>query len=503
MRFQNLEVSQLFKNASSKIACLLAACVLSWSGTTSAQAQDEFKPLLQKLPAGANAIIAIDADGLRNSAMGQAQDWTSKNEAAYVNTPFVLPPEASRIIVASQLSPADDFQESWGLAVMNLKEPLSARVIARAEGGKVDEIAGLPTVISPNDAYFVSFSDEILGVMSPANRQVVSRWIAGTAKPSPFGTSVFLEESVRSLGGNSQIVMAIDLQDAFAPDQIDAALKQSPFVKDKPSEMEAWKKVLLSLTGVKLSIAVDQKISGQLSVEFGTDPAALNEHAKDAIINALHKFGVGFASIDTWKMNQSGNTIMLNGNLELTDLRKIMSLLELPSSNFSTLSESEPAKEDETTKVATASQKYFKSVMTLVKDLEHEFKTNQDARRTMGIVYLQRYADRIDDLPILNVDKELVTFGLTVAESLRGTGVTQGMSGVKTGVRKSSVYETDARYNNDNDYYEYRSSQSIKNQIAREEGAVAVEARFNNWKQIEDNAASMRVQMTQKYSVEF
>ena len=479
-------------------SCLTVALFFTTNATGLVQAEQDFPSLMTKIPASANAVVVIDADKLRNSELGKKNKWADKNEAAYVNSPFILPPEANRIVIGSQLNPNNHFSQAWELAVMSLVEPISMRSIARAENGQLDEIAGIPAVGTPGNAYFVQLSDDVLGVMSPANRQLVARW--ATLFENPQDQDGYLSKAVQDVNDGAQIVLAIDLKNAVIPYQLSESLSESEFIQKKKHDQSQWEGIINSLLGVKLTVAVADKIEGKLSVDFASDPTGLGKDAKDAIIVALGRSGVGIESLDSWNLSQSQNQIRLEGELSIADLRKIMSILEMPGSDYSSQAESQPATESQVDLVAEASKKYYQSVSALLKDIEGEFKTNRDARHNFASTYMQRYAKRIDELPILNVDDELINFGLMVSETLRDTSVVQGTSNIQSGVRKSSVYKSNNVYDYNNTY---RSTSSMKTQIAREEQAVASTARFNNWKEIQDATANIRVQMTKKYGVEF
>lgn len=96
--------------------------------------------LLKRVPGGANAMMVIDVAALQSTPMAQAPGWAKKHEAAFVERPMMLPPEASRIVLASQLNFAGELNVDWEVAVMSLLEPLSMRSIARSEGGYLDKI---------------------------------------------------------------------------------------------------------------------------------------------------------------------------------------------------------------------------------------------------------------------------------------------------------------------------------------------------------------------------
>lgn len=464
----------------------------------SLKAEEQFSTLVTKVPAGANAVIAIDANGLRSSPLGKQKDWAAKNEAAYVNTPFILPPEADKLVVASQLNPNKQLERVWSVAVMSLDEPVSMRAIARAENGTLDDVAGIKAVESPGDVYYLELSDDLLGMMSPANRQLVATW--ASVFQSRQNQSPYLIESIEELAGGPQIVLALDLKNAVNPQRIRQKLAEAEVVKASKADVDQWASLLETLQGARLSITVTDKIEGSLAVSFGGDPSFLGKHAKEAIIAAISEHGVGFDSIEEWTQSQSQNEIRLQGSLSESDMRRVMSLLETPNPHFSPSTSPEPAQQSSEDAVAEASQQYFSSVSTLLEDMEKEFRTNRDVRRNFPATYMQRYAKRIDDLPILNVDDQLIDYGLRIAETLRSTSVIQGEQNLNSGVRKSAVYKSNNIYDYNNTY---RSVSSMKTQIAREEQAVASKARFSNWKEIQDATASIRVAMTKKYGVEF
>jgi len=246
-------------------------------------------------------------------------------------------------------------------------------------------------------------------------------------------------------------------------------------------------------------------------VDFASSPAVFGRDAKTLVLNVMDKYGVGLDDMRKWTARITGNSIVLTGPLSDSGMRMVFSLLELPTSKFSSLKgESTVVKvEDGQQAVIKASPAYFQSVSTLLDDLRKEFDTNRDARRTLAPTYMDRYGRRIDRLPILNVDRELLAYGASVSSTLRGTAVTTRKAGVSAGIRKSQVYGAYQYNNNGNGYYNgygyysARPTGSVRSQIQREEKGRARQVRFQNWKQIEDATSQIRVKMTQKYKVRF
>jgi hypothetical protein len=104
---------------------------------------------------------------------------------------------------------------------------------------------------------------------------------------------------------------------------------------------------------------------------------------------------------------------------------------------------------------------------------------------------------------VLNVDEDLLNWGASVAETFREMGLAKRAAGVRSGVRKSSVYGNYTYTSDVNGYYWARSNEGVKTQMDREEQARATAVRFQSWKEVEDSTASIRRQMTQKYRLEF
>lgn len=480
----------------SRVLIPLLLCALAWAAPLFAA--DE---LLKRVPAGANAMMVIDVGALEATPMAQAQGWAKKHEAAYVERPMMLPPEASRIVLASQLNFAGELNVDWEVAVMSLLEPLSMRSIARAEGGYLDKIAEADCAWVPSNAYFVSLDSKRLGVVFPANRQFVSRWARDDAGAISSG---YLLVADKQVDRTNQIVMAIDLKDVPQPHRLREHLQSSPALKTLSAKFDAIEKLILGVRGLTLKVSVGQLAKGTLRVDFSESPQVLGAQAKPLLLEALDNFGAKLPGLDQWTAKTEMKSIVLEGTFSTDALRRVFSLLELPSTKFSSLKNelpdtpSEPSPPSPTAK-ATASKAYFQGVSVLIEDLR---KTLGDTRDNHA-VWMERYGRKVDALPVLNVDDDLLAWGARVGETFRVMALAERSGGIKAGVRKSSVYGN-YQYNYDSyGYTNFRTNQSVKAQIDTEEKAQAKAVRFNNWKEIEDATAAIRKEMTKRYQTEF
>ncbi len=116
---------------------------------------------------------------------------------------------------------------------------------------------------------------------------------------------------------------------------------------------------------------------------------------------------------------------------------------------------------------------------------------------------MEKYAKRIDRLPILNVDEELLAWGGGVANALRDMAVRKRTVGRRTAVRDSNLY---AQYNynyNGNGYYSRNNKSGNRLAIRSQGRAQAGEIRTQGTRTIADSTAEIRRKMTKKYNVAF
>jgi hypothetical protein len=137
--------------------------------------------------------------------------------------------------------------------------------------------------------------------------------------------------------------------------------------------------------------------------------------------------------MDDWQVQVKGNTIYLDGYLGESGLTRIASLINLPTHALHTPAGASSAAQSTDAAASTASpsdpqklvlettQEYFKSIDHLLADL----KSRKGEERTIGQigVWFQNYANKVDRLPILNVDEEMLQYGQYVAQQLRNASM--------------------------------------------------------------------------------
>lgn len=462
----------------------------------SSAAQAQTDELLRYVPPGANAIAVIDAEGVLNSELSVRAAWKDKRDLHYGERPLMIPTEARTVVVAAQLDPSQEMRRVWELAVMDLSVEFPIAAVARTEGGYVDPIRDLPAAWTPSDAFIVELQPKRLAMAFPANRQVVSRWIDFTQKNETSQLSEYLQAAAGQLGRDTQMVLAVDLTDIPQRHRVVERLSQTETLGGNEKIVEQLADLITGLRGVTVTINVTNRISAKVRFDFNESVAPLSEIAKPLALEALDQFDAHIPDLDQFGVSVEGTSVTLYGMLSIDGFRRTASLLEAPTTKFSDLKDVEPA-EPGTPDYTQASQAYYTSVAALINDLRQSLSDNRDNHA----LWMERYGRKVDALPILNVDDELLNWGASIAETFRSMAIAERSSGVRQGVRKSQVYG-DYSYSGDG-YYSYRPSGSVKNEIKREEDAQATLMRFNSWKEIEDSQAQIRRSMTQQYGVEF
>jgi len=471
-----------------------------------------FEALLTRVPAGANTLVLIDVENTLASPIAQKEGWGKQLELNYVERPIYLPPEAKKLVMAAALRSGDDFARLWELAAMELSEPMSMRSIARSEGGYVDQINGVVAAWTPSDAYFVSLGDRELGVMFPAERQFVSRWVEFIKTNRDNVLSDYLSKAAQSTNEKVQILLAIDLKDVVTPHELNNRLQDSAVIKKANLSVEDVTQVLASIQGAVLRVAVGKEVQGQLRIDFSEEVALIKPIAKEMVLQALDNLGAHVADLESWKVTLTDRAILMRGPLSKDGQRRVFSVVEIPSTKFSTLKEAGKS-ESETpseSKIREASLTYYNATEVLIKDLRRSLRGNKASSAIM-----ERYARKIDRMPILRVDEELLNYGSQLADTLRTMALSKRQGGIQSGVATAGMRGSGggsySNYNNYNAGYGvrgdslYAAKNSAADRSARKASAMASSSnmRVEGFKLIDQHSAAIRRQMTKKYDVEF
>lgn len=474
--------------------------------------------LLSRLPHGANAIVIIDVEQILSSPMGVKGHWKENLKNAYAEKPLIVPPNASRLALASMINPST-MQPEWEVSVMELRTTPSMKKIARAEDGFQETIADKQAVWSPIDAYFLRLDSRMIGTVAPANRQFAARW-ARDGGSQAANLTPYIQQAAGLMDAKTSYLFAMDLQDAASPDKIRRRIEMGDFdyLADEKVDAEEIASVFAGIRGVTLRVSIGDEAVGSGVVEFAGSTAPLKDFAKPMILQALGGFGAAIEGLDTWKVAVKGNSITLSGKLPTEGLRQLFSIVDPPSplptddsdDDESETSKTAQASDKSDAAVVAASKSYYAAITKITENVGKKIRGS--TAPTEGAKWVAADARRIGRLPIMNVDPDLVAWGTDVTMQLNELASAVGIGGFQ--VRSRAVGIQDAYVSGTHSSeLEIRSDPNdriAKQNVRRQRLAASAEQRAQTSQiatkimmEIEASRAQIRTAMVQRYNVEF
>ena len=315
--------------------------------------------------------------------------------------------------------------------------------------------------------------------------------------------SDYLGVALAAMNRAPHIVMALDSSNAIQRHRVEQQLQQSGFLEKHSLDMEQVAGLITGLHGAVLEITFTDKVTAMARIDFA-QPVPFNKTvAKALVLATLELKQMSLPGIDTWNFSVADKSIVLEGELPMDSLRRLLSLMEPPSTKFSSLKDAnvEEASGDDMAKNSLA---YFQATQSLMKDLRQKAGSyNSDA------FWIDTYSTKIDHLPILHVDNDLLNYGEDLSETLR----------VMSGARKNARLQGGAAARSDlaeggiinNSGYGYRSySYSTPRSRETQAGnaidnaaASGTAVKIQGWQLIDRATNQIRREMTQRYNVEF
>lgn len=472
-----------------------------------------------RVPNDANAIILLDVDQIMASPLAQKENWRADREKSAAAGLTILPVSATSFLMAAKMD-LEFMRAIWEIALADVNYEPSIPQIAAKWMGEVDRISGRSAAILQDDSYIVKLGKRKIAAMRPANRQNVARWLAQTDSTSGHQLSPYITEALeyhKKLG--TPIVMAIDMEESIPLDRIKKQLTQFESLKGKDVDLDQLAETLASIRGVTLGLNVKDNVSGALIIDFKQNVDALKGMAKPVLLEALSRRSAMIDEFKDWKETVEDQRVRISGRLYRSGLQRILSFLDTPASLHEHMpSPGEMPDEEMTAKLS--SQQYFHSVTGLVDDLKDKPK------QTMGQVgmWFQKYAKKIDGLPLLHVDPVLLDYGKFVSTKFRdASSVLRGVGGRSRvrGMNATQQQSSYGRWGSTGSYevsgfalgnvsYTGAGQSSADRAAAQERATIRTEERVEGassardiMQDVQDATADVRRQMTEKYEAEF
>ena len=460
---------------------------------SAALAQAPFAELAAKVPSSANAISMISVEKILASKIAVKEDWASRYDKAFAAGMVSISPNSRRVLLATQL----DFktkQSAWDIALVDLIREVSMASVARQTKGLPDTIGRFPAVVLREDAYIIDLGKNQVAAMSPANRQAVLRWIRQTQKRTDPAISPYLQRAI-ALADKIDIVQALDMEGVVPESVVREKLKSSSALAGKKVDVEELTTLLTSIQGVTFEVVFKEARHARFLIDFGQDAKPLASVGKPLLLEILAGAGARIEDFDTWKSKVDGKQFILTGTLSATGMRKVFSLIDAPVATFSQADKALTAKTAtaaQNSQAAYASQSYFKSIDSVLRDVRNDSRTADSFGQ--NALWLAGWARQIDRIPMVGVDPDLLDYGGFVAEHLRGASAALQGVGIAGSQRAAQVY---------NNGYEWNPVASERRAVRADERAKGVTSARDILRQIENATSDIRRSMAKKYNVNF
>jgi len=510
---------------SRNLGIAVLAAVLVFQTSQISFAQGSFDDLLSRVPGDANALIIVQVDKVRNSGFAKSAGGLKDDTRAALNGHAFSREHVARVVLASELDLAS-LLPVWEIALAATTKTPSASEIARIVGGRTELFGDIESVWLPVDAYLVLVEPRLVGIVSPADRQRVGRWARKAKAKPPVALSPYLRHAAsypEAVG--TEIIMALDLQDAVSPSRLRENLRQSQVLADRRVDVDQLADLMASVQGITLGIRVMDRAVGKLRIDFARDPTAMADFAKPLILEKLADLGAAIDDFQDWTVEVKDNTIYFGGTLSVDGLRRILSIVEPPAPPLEAPETQPTARSpgEQLDPKAQPSLRHFQAVQSLVDDVRR--LKGGSSGKTIGSMsdyafWLEKYARKIDELPILNVDGDLLDYSAqvagmfrAVAGNYRGAGIYAGTRSANLGVRPVGPYR-EGTYYRGYGYGGYRGgsyggyaghtrSPSARTNAKRMGTAAAAGNELQQMRSLEDATVKIRRLMTERYQIEF
>lgn len=476
------------------LACFLVSA--AWGNSASAQ----WSEMLSRVPPEANSVVAVDIKALESSPLAMKDGW--KEHIRKQRDTGAYSPQVVRILTGGLVKPLG-LESTWEATVLRMQERPQLKRLADQLQIKVDTVGGHEAVAIPGNSYVVKLPGNSVGILHPADRQAASRWLR-TASGSHH--SEYLKKAIRRLEGKAQAIAALDLTDSTSPAQARIHLADFESLEKYQRHLDELAEIVGSVQGMTFLLTVTDFAQGLLIVDFANPTAKLKDY-KAMMLELLADLGISLNEFSDWNATATGNTWMLQGRLGRNSIDRLLDMAntrldaKILGSSASDTATSEGKIPDP---MAQKSLAYFRDLG----DLLSRVGDYKGGNMTQYGKWFRRYATKVEKLPTLGVDPDLIDFGISIGASLR-----KAASGLRGAASRRAVRQTSSNVSNHSSYHYrgYRTGYySTRASRGSQRLAISTQARasgaaktYATMDQIHQDWAKMRSQLTSKYNIEF
>jgi hypothetical protein len=390
---------------------LFLAMVLCIAAPLNSQ-EPTLSDVLSSSPSRANSILYADIPSIRSLTRGSMMQADFPEGMGEVH-----------VVADLNLKP---LQPKWEIGLVTFKNLKSAEYLAKFVKGYVDTISGKNVVWSPRQSYLIPMESNVLGIVRPTDRKLVSRWLS---KEANSGSSPYLKKHAMQSTKFLSLMLAVDVEDTWSALAIENRIEN--FASLKGLDVKTNAKLLSTVRGIQIIIGRKNLDECIISLEFATSPAPLLPIAKDFFIEVLSLTNSSVPEASKWTASVDGNSLAFRGSISVETIDQLIGIFTLQEQAARLPStEVEPIQDSTSESALLENNKaYLAKTSNFIKRVRDYSAVNTGDRAQWN----SQMARRIDDIPTLNVDPELVDFSVRVAQGLRGNVVAMQQSNIRIG----------------------------------------------------------------------
>jgi hypothetical protein len=463
-----------------------------------------FEDLLSHVPVSSNLMALIDVEGLRAAPVLKASQASSASGASE-NRHLIPPTEISQVVVAAQIRGfRHSLIESQAAFLKLMSEPSLPVLIARY-GGSLEKAAGSDYADLNYGAAVFRSAAKTLAVVTPSDRPIVTQLMRATQSKQPKPSnelSPYLREAVNAIPVGVSMTIALDLESLFSSRKIVNYLSECETMKSRATQVDVAAQLLSQLRGVTVHVRAKQDIQAEMTLDFSVPAETAKEWGQPLLIEILSDLGATLDGMSAWQMEFRGQQIRYSGVLSIGDFRQLFSLWEFPTEISPGKDPTELTEAQQKERTLTATFERFRATEQLIKDLRSDRRIGSGSGERA--LWWDKYARKIESLPTLHVDPEMVAYCDDVVLRLRVQATRYRMVGIKAGqYTQVPNYFWTAFGNYYGSIYTVGAAESDFTAVKRFESAAAAAGSAEQFQAIDTATTAIRRQMTERYGLEF
>jgi hypothetical protein len=473
--------------------------------------------LSKLLPPAANDLCVDRVSDILASPRSVREGWSDQQAERFLNGETSVPPWVGTLVTGSLVRPEVP-EAAWSAALLTTPPGTTLESIAGPTRASVEKLGEWQALRGAADAIFLEVHPGLLGVMSPALRQDAARWSHEVARGGESEVSPLLLEAAALPG---HIVFAMDLRHLLDAEHVRRRLGAEEALLTAPRVVTRVAAELAGLQGVTLSIVIGDEFAATVTIQFAAPPAESPALYRGIFLSVLGDSGAGIEEFDSAAATVEGGDLVLRTNLSEASVRRILSLIVPPPPRRSTT----PAAPQVTAAPPTtpvpspqpapgaATRRYVLAVNKMIDDLKVANRNAKNYERTA--TWHDNFARKIANLATEGVDKDVVGYGLSVADRFRALAASLRGQAVQVAAAEGTLtysYGYDPGWVQANWWggVGYRApTYSVESNLreVRQRQSRAVEAgaldRTKILKLIDDDRAAIATMLRQRYGDDF